>query len=59
MLFGGPPAMPMILAFEACACRMKDDRSGVAKGGRTAPSTLPPFLVTTAEASFSSEWPKA
>ena len=31
MLFGGPPAMPMILAFEACACSTKDDRSGVAK----------------------------
>ena len=28
--------MPMILALEACACRMKEDRSGVAKGGRTA-----------------------
>jgi hypothetical protein len=38
---------------------MKDDRSGVANGGRTAPTTLPPFLVMTAEASRSSEWPKA
>jgi hypothetical protein len=30
--------MPMILAFEAWACRMNDDRSGVANGGRTEPS---------------------
>ena len=49
----------MIFAFEAWACRMNDERSGVANGGRTAPSTLPPFLITTSEASFSSEWPNA
>jgi hypothetical protein len=59
MLFGGPAAMPMIFAFEACACSTKDDKSGVASGGRTEPSTLPPFLVITVEASRSSEWPKA
>ena len=59
MLFGGPAAMPMIFAFEACACSTKDDRSGVASGGRTEPSTLPPLAVTTEEASRSSEWPNA
>ena len=59
MLLGGPPAMPMILAFEAWAWRMNDDRSGVANGGRTEPSTLPPFLRITAEASRSSECPNA
>src|SRR5262245_43341435 len=58
-LFGGPAAIPMILAFEACAWRMNDDRSGVAKGGRTDPSILPPFAVTTSAASRSSEWPNA
>ena len=51
--------MPMILALEACACSTKDDRSGVASGGRTEPSTLPPFAVMTVEASRSSEWPNA
>src|SRR5258708_5231931 len=44
MLFGGPPAMPMIFAFEACACRTKDDKSGVASGGGDRPHALPPFL---------------
>ena len=29
------------------------------KGWRTDPSTLPPLALTTAEASFSSAWPKA
>src|ERR1700716_3298204 len=47
MLLGGRAAMPMILAFEACACSTKDDRSGVASGGRTEPLTLPPLAVMT------------
>ncbi|MGY3461235.1 hypothetical protein ACVWW5_006685 [Bradyrhizobium sp. LM3.4] len=51
--------MPMILALEACACSTNEERSGVASGGFTEPSTLPPLAVTTAEASRSSEWPKA
>ena len=34
----------MILAFEACACRMNDDRSGVANGGFTDPSTSAAIL---------------
>ena len=58
-LSGGPLAMPMIFAFEAWAWRMKDDRSGVANGCDTEPSTLPPFWVMTCEASRSSAWPKA
>ena len=47
--------MPMIFAFDACACKMKDETSAVAKGRRTEPSTLPWFLAITADASFSSE----
>src|SRR2546430_14645669 len=47
MLLGGPAAMPMILALEACACSTNEDRSGVASGGRTEPSTLPPLAGVT------------
>jgi hypothetical protein len=43
--------MPMIFAFDACACKMNDERSGVAKGCRTEPTTLPPFWTIKAEAS--------
>src|SRR5258705_13099855 len=56
MLFGGPAAMPMILALEACACSTKDDRSGVASGGRTEPSTLPPLAVERAGTATSAAW---
>src|SRR5262249_33236611 len=34
-------ASPMILAFEACACSRKEEKSVPGKGGRTFPSTLP------------------
>ena len=60
-LIVSPPALarPMTLALEACACSRKDEKSVPGKGVRTAPTTLPPFLVTIAEVSRYSEWPKA
>ena len=42
-----PPALarPMILAFDACACSRKDEKSAVLSGTSTLPSTLPPLAV--------------
>src|SRR5712692_1943301 len=48
-------ASPMILAFDACACSRNDEKSVAGNGWRTWPSTLPPFLTTTAAVSRSSE----
>ena len=31
-IVGRPLAIPIIFAFDACACRMNDERSGVANG---------------------------
>ena len=60
-LIVSPPALarPMILAFDACACSRKDEKSVPGNGVRTLPSTLPPFFSTTASVSRSSAWPKA
>jgi hypothetical protein len=52
-------ARPMICAPEDCALSRKDDKSPPGNGCRTAPTTSPPLALTTAPASFSSEWPKA
>jgi hypothetical protein len=49
----------MILAFDAWACSRNDEKSCVFSGARTLPTTLPPFLVTTASVSRSSAWPNA
>ncbi|MNT82178.1 hypothetical protein D3C72_2218690 [compost metagenome] len=46
-----PSARPMMPALEPCACSRYELKSGVLSGERTAPSTLPPFLSMTAEAS--------
>src|SRR6478672_1349588 len=60
-LMVSPPALarPMILAFDACACSRNDEKSEVLSGWRTAPSTLPPLAVTTADVSRPSAWPNA
>jgi hypothetical protein len=39
-------ARPITLALELCAWRMKEEKSEVLKGWRTAPSTLPPLDFT-------------
>src|SRR5262249_47179330 len=52
-------ASPMIFAFDACACSRNDEKSVAGNGWRTWPSTLPPFLTTTAAVSRSSARPKA
>src|SRR4029453_7376469 len=56
-----PPALasPMTLAFDACACNRKEEKSEVLIGCLTPPSTLPPFAVTTAAVSRSSACPNA
>ena len=54
-----PLARPITWALDACACNRKDEKSALAMGWRTLPSTWPPLLLTTAIASRSSEWPKA
>src|SRR6478672_5799214 len=60
-LMVSPPALarPMTLAFDDCACSRNDEKSAVLIGARTAPTTLPPFLVTTALVSRSSACPNA
>jgi hypothetical protein len=52
-------ASPITWALEACACSRKDEKSDAFSGWRTDPTTVPPLALTTSEASFSSEWPKA
>ena len=54
-----PVASPMTFAFELCACKRKDEKSGVLSGKGTRPSTLPPLAVTMSQVSFSIAWPKA
>src|ERR1700730_14953231 len=60
-LMVSPPALasPMILAFDDCACRRKEEKSLVLSGWRTLPRTLPPFASTAAAVSRSSACPKA
>ena len=60
-LMVSPPALasPITLAFEACACSRKDEKSDVLSGCRTLPSTLPPDFTTTLVVSFSRSWPNA
>src|ERR1700732_56128 len=47
-LMVSPPALarPMILAFDDCACRRKEEKSFVFSGWRTLPSTFPPLAST-------------
>ena len=52
-------ASPSTVAPEACACRMKDEKSEALSGWRTRPFTVPPLAVTTLAASRSSACPKA
>ena len=47
------------LSGDACACSRNEEKSCVFSGWRTLPSTLPPFLTTTASVSRSSAWPNA
>ncbi|MCY1308355.1 hypothetical protein D9M70_583570 [compost metagenome] len=54
-----PLARPMTWALEACACSRNEEKSALAIGWRTLPTTCPPLDLTTAIASRSSEWPKA
>ena len=57
VMFNGPGSIR--LTNEACACSRKDEKSDVLSGCRTAPTTLPPFFVTTLVVSFSNACPKA
>ena len=60
LIVSPPPfAKAMILAFEACACSRKDEKSAVLSGWRTAPTTLPPPATTIAVASRSRACPNA
>jgi ABC-type branched-subunit amino acid transport system substrate-binding protein len=54
-LMVSPPALasPMIFAFDCCACSRNDEKSLLLIGTATWPSTLPPFLITTASVSRS------
>ncbi|KAG1318200.1 hypothetical protein G6F63_015326 [Rhizopus arrhizus] len=54
-----PLARPITCALEACACNRNDEKSELAMGWRTLPTTWPPLAFTTAIASRSSEWPNA
>ena len=59
MVSAPPLASPRTCAPEALACNRKDEKSGVDRGWRTLPSTLPPLALTTSVVSFSSDLPKA
>jgi hypothetical protein len=43
-------ASPRTCAPESCACKTKEEKSDVASGTRTAPTTLPPQAFTTSAA---------